>query len=40
MNIKKHSPVNTEEIWAAVSKAKDRKDNPPSYGNFLSVDPS
>ena len=37
MNIRKHPPVNTEEIWAAVSKAKDRKDNPPAYGNILSV---
>ncbi len=36
MNIRKHPPVNTEELWAAVSKAKDRKDNPPAYGNILS----
>ena len=37
MNITKHSPVNTEEIWVAISKAKERKDNPPSYGNILSL---
>ncbi len=36
MNITKHPPVSTEEIWAAVFIAKDRKDYPPAYCNILS----
>ena len=35
MYIRKYLPVNTEETWVSVLKAKERKDNPPLYGNIL-----
>ena len=40
MNITIHLPVTTEEIWSAVSKAKERKDNPAPAVNILSDDTS